>query len=61
MGKYRIIIMSNNDSKEEIIISEDFKAPASDYLKRGFEVAFDGVRELDLPVEFPLEDTLVKE
>jgi len=58
----RLITMYNADTNaEEVIFTEDLDTPASDYCKTDFTVTFDQVISADLPTEFPLEYTLVKD
>lgn len=55
----RLIIVSNNSgSKEDVIFTEDYDTPATDYCTVDQEVTFDDKIEADLPTTFPLEYTL---
>lgn len=61
MDKVRIIICSTEDgSKEDVIFTQEFDTPASDYCRPGLTIDCDEVKELDLPSAFPLEHTLTK-
>ena len=59
--KIRIITMASSDGsldKERVVFTEDFKAPAKDWLEYGMEVTSDTVKENILPDCFPYGHTL---
>jgi hypothetical protein len=58
----RVIISSTDHGEREcVIFTEDFETPVGDYLKPGFTVDCDEIRDLDLPDGFPLESTLERD
>lgn len=47
--------------REEVCFTEEINTPAEDFCSSELKVVFDKVIEADLPIEFPMENTLVKE
>jgi hypothetical protein len=56
----RLIVASPADGSldhEDICWTEDFDAPAQDFVRNGFSISIDKKMDIELPAAFPLEHT----